>query len=362
MLYLSPGSSVINDLNLPEPTMNIEHKYMKRALQLAACGRFGASPNPMVGAVIVTPDGTIAGEGYHRLCGSAHAEVNAIADMRARYGETADTLLRQCTMYVTLEPCAHYGKTPPCAKLIIDCGIPRVAVGTVDPFAKVSGRGIAMMRQAGIEVSTGILENECRELNRRFFTAHILHRPWVTIKWAQSADGFIDSTRDIDGRPARFSSSTGSVLVHRMRALHDGIAAGSGTFIADRPKLDCRLWPGGRPPVRVAFDRRHRLPAECADIISDSADIRSAFESLYSRGLTSILVEGGKDLLQAVIDSGLWDEARIEISPASLDRRGSVTAPKLCASPSSVELIAGNTIRHYRNNWLDLSELGVKNL
>lgn len=342
--------------------MNIETKFMKRALQLAGCGRFGASPNPMVGAVIATPDGTIAGEGYHRLCGQGHAEVNAVADLRARYGGDSDAVLRQCTMYVTLEPCAHYGKTPPCSRLIIDCGIPRVAVGTVDPFAKVSGRGITMMREAGIEVVTGIMERECRELNRRFFTAHLLHRPWVTVKWAQSADGFIDSTREGDGRPARFSTTTGSVLVHRLRALHDGIAAGSGTFMADHPRLDCRLWPGGRAPQRVAFDRRHRLPEGCADIVADQTDIPEALEALYSRGMTSVLIEGGRDLLQAVIDSGIWDEARVEISPACLGHRGTVTAPVLEASPSSVELISGNTIRHYHNNRLDLSEFGVKNL
>ncbi|MDE6490669.1 MAG: bifunctional diaminohydroxyphosphoribosylaminopyrimidine deaminase/5-amino-6-(5-phosphoribosylamino)uracil reductase RibD [Muribaculaceae bacterium] len=342
--------------------MNIELKYMKRALQLAECGRFGASPNPMVGAVIVTPEGTIAGEGYHRRCGSAHAEVNAVADLRGRYGSDADQVLRQCTMYVTLEPCAHYGKTPPCAKLLIDCGIPRVIVGTADPFAKVSGRGIAMMRNAGIEVVTGIMENECRELNRRFFTAHILHRPWVTIKWAQSSDGFIDCLRDGDGLPARFSRPSGSALVHRLRALHDGIAAGSGTFIADKPRLDCRLWPGGNAPVRIALDRRHRLPADSADMIADATDIMSALTEMYTSGLTSVLIEGGRGILQAVIDSGLWDEARVETAPFDLGERGSTTAPTLEAIPHSVEYIDGNTIRNYRNNWLDLSDLGVKNL
>ena len=181
--------------------MTVDERYMRRALQLAARGMGNTSPNPMVGAMIVAPDGRIIGEGYHRRCGEGHAEVNAVASVTA-----ADLpLLPESTMYVTLEPCSHYGKTPPCARLIIDRGIRRVVVGAADPFPEVSGRGIAMLREAGVEVTEGVLADESRRLNCRFMTAHSQGRPWVTLKWAQSADRYIDSDRP-DGRPERFST------------------------------------------------------------------------------------------------------------------------------------------------------------
>lgn len=310
--------------------MTVDERYMRRALQLAARGMGNTSPNPMVGAVIVAPDGRIIGEGYHRRCGEGHAEVNAVASVTA-----ADLpLLPESTMYVTLEPCSHYGKTPPCARLIIDRGIRRVVVGAADPFPEVSGRGIAMLREAGVEVTEGVLADESRRLNRRFMTAHSQGRPWVTLKWAQSADRYIDSDRP-DGRPERFSTPLTSMLTHRLRSLHDAILAGSGTVLADRPRLDTRLWPAGRTPQPVILDRRRRLgPADISTtatplVLTGCADVADVLGELYRRGITSVLVEGGREVLQSFIDSGLWDAARVETSPEALGARGAVSAPVL---------------------------------
>lgn len=335
--------------------MTADVKYMKRALQLASCGRQWASPNPMVGAVIVLPSGKIIGEGFHRVCGGPHAEVNAVRSVYDAYGSDAPRLLHESTIYVTLEPCAHYGKTPPCAALLVNEKLKRVVVGCVDPFAKVAGRGIAMLRDAGIRVDVGVLENECRELNRRFFTAHTEKRPYVTLKWAQSADGYIDCRRDAGESAHRFSTRLGSVMVHRLRSLHDAVAAGSGTFVADRPRLDCRLWPGGRRPVSVAFDRRGRLPGDAADLIMSCADVRTALSEMYGRGITSVLVEGGCELINAFIDAGQWDEIRIEVTPDRLGDAGSVCAPGMRASgasavpvlPVSSERLDRNVIYYY---------------
>lgn len=307
--------------------MNIEEKYMRRALELARHGLGNTSPNPMVGAVIVDNSGRIIGEGYHRRCGEGHAEVNAIASV----ADADRGALRDATMYVTLEPCSHYGKTPPCAKLIIDTGIPRVVVGAGDPFKEVAGRGIRMMREAGIEVAEGIMAAESRALNRRFMTAHEQQRPFVTLKWARSADGFMDSDR-ADGLPAKFSTPLTAMLVHRLRSLHDAILVGSGTALADNPRLDCRLWPG-RSPRPVVIDRRGRLDEASLwmsnpIILTDSDDLESNLKTLYSKGITSVLVEGGAELLQSFINSGLWDAARIETAPFTLGSHGRVAADR----------------------------------
>lgn len=319
---------------------------MRRALELAAHGLGNTSPNPMVGAVIVDNNGMIIGEGYHRRCGEGHAEVNAIASVKDK------DALKDSTMYVTLEPCSHYGKTPPCAKLIIDMGIPRVVVGSVDPFSEVSGRGIKMLRDAGVEVIDSVLADESRLLNRRFMTAHTLGRPFVTLKWAQSADGFMDSDRP-NGVAHKFSSFLGSVLVHRLRSLYDAIIVGSGTALADNPELNCRLWPG-KSPQPVVVDRHHRVDADNlrmkAPIITDAPDIPSLLKELYSKGFTSLLVEGGAKLLQAFIDSGLWDDARVEISSENLAEHGRVPAPVLKLTPSKSYKIGQNQINEYKNS------------
>ena len=287
-----------------------DEKYMRRALQLARLGEIGAHPNPMVGAVIVAPDGRISGEGFHCRCGEAHAEVNAVADAERNGAD-----LTVATIYVTLEPCAHYGKTPPCAKLIIDKRIPRVVIGTIDPFAKVQGRGVEMLREAGVEVLfvSKELEQKCRQLNRRFFTAHTLRRPFVALKWAETADGFVDRLRSPEEPPLKISTPAGSIAVHRYRSTFDAIAVGSNTEAMDSPRLDARLFPGGRAPRRVRFTRREPLIDQLCRLYSDM-------------GITSLLVEGGPTLQRAFLEAGVVDEIRREISPVALGKPG-IAAP-----------------------------------
>lgn len=312
--------------------MKTEEKYMRRALELASHGRLDASPNPMVGAVIVGNDGRIIGEGWHRRCGEGHAEVNAIASVKD------EALLQDSTMYVTLEPCSHYGKTPPCARLIVDKKIPRVVVGTTDPFEKVSGRGIAILREAGVEVVTGMLEDECRRLNCKFFTAHTLRRPFITLKWAESADRFIDG---------RISTPLTAVLVHKLRAEHDAILVGSGTYLADSPGLDTRLF-AGRSPRRFVLDRRGRtVTPDDVTVISEYDSLGAVMSLLYADGVTSLLVEGGAGVLRSFMAEGLWDKIRVEQSPVCIG--GRVQAPDVPsdAVTESRTMVDGNCITCY---------------
>lgn len=329
--------------------MNVDTVYMKRALELAARGRGFTSPNPMVGAVIVH-EGRIIGEGYHRRCGEAHAEVNAVASVSDR------TLLADSTMYVTLEPCSHYGKTPPCAKLIIDCGIPRVVVGAVDPFSKVAGRGIAMLRDAGVEVIDGVMADECRRLNAMFFTAHTLQSPFVTLKWARSADGFMDRHRSPGEPAARFSNDATTMLTHRLRAVHDAILTTSSTVNADNPLLTVRSWYG-RDPRPVILDRRGTVNPEAAIlgrdaiIYNEDKPLDEILADLYSRhGITSVLVEAGPTLLQQFIDAELWDLIRVETSPVELGDEGTAPAPALAATPGHTDIVDGNRLDYYSAN------------
>lgn len=327
----------------------IDNRYMRRALELARHGLGNASPNPMVGAVIVH-DGRIIGEGYHRRCGDGHAEVNAIASV----SPDNRGLLSSATIYVTLEPCSHYGKTPPCAKLIIDTGIPRVVIGAVDPFEKVAGRGVAMLRKAGIEVTTGVLDRECRELNRRFFTAHTLRRPFVTLKWAQSSDGFLDCVREAGMNAYKFSTPLTSLFTARLRSLHDAILTSAATVNADNPRLTVRRW-AGRQPIPVILDRSDKVNRDAlllqnpATITLSSATIDEALAALYERGITSVLVEAGPRLLHAFIASGLWDEARVEVAPIILGEKGCGKAPQIDAEPSGNDRLGQNYFYYYRN-------------
>lgn len=331
--------------------MQINEKYMRRALQLAALGAGHASPNPMVGAVIVAPDGRIIGEGWHRRCGEGHAEVNAVASVAHR------DALRTATMYVTLEPCSHWGRTPPCAKLIIDSGIPRVVVAATDPFHAVSGRGIAMLRDAGVEVHTGMLAEESLRLNRRFITAHTQQRPYVVLKWAQSADGFLDRVR-LPGQPAaRLSTPLTSMLMHRLRGRCDAILAGSGTVLADNPRLDARLWPGAKAPRPVVLDRRGRVPSDArvmregAIVVRERTQPGELLQMLYAEhGITSLLVEGGAEVLRSFIDAGAWDIARVEVAPVHFGDEGTAKAPAMPCQPQKAETIDGNTIYWYENH------------
>jgi diaminohydroxyphosphoribosylaminopyrimidine deaminase/5-amino-6-(5-phosphoribosylamino)uracil reductase len=323
--------------------MTTDEKYMARCLQLAENGRCTTSPNPMVGAVVVWHD-RILGEGYHVHCGQAHAEVNALASVKERH------LLPEATIYVSLEPCSHYGKTPPCADLIIRERLKRVVVGCVDPFPQVSGRGIRKLQEAGIEVTVGVLEQECRHHIRRFITANTLHRPYVTLKWAQSEDGFLDVKRQ-NGKPVTLSSPLTQLLVHKRRAEHDAIMVGTRTALLDNPSLTTRLWPG-RNPLRVTVDRHGALPRtlrlfndEADTVVYTTETLPEILADLARRKVQSLMVEGGAQLLQSFIDAGLWDEAFVEVAPVCLGE--GVAAP---VWPSDVvrksEKIMGTTIFH----------------
>ena len=268
--------------------------YMQRCLQLAANGMQNAKPNPMVGAVIVCDD-RIIGEGYHVCCGQAHAEVNAFASVKP----DDEHLLPYSTLYVSLEPCSHYGKTPPCADLIVSKGVRRVVVGCLDPFEKVSGRGIQRLRDAGIDVTVGVLEEECRHLNRRFFTFHTKHRPYITLKWAQSSNGFIDN----DGKAFRFSTPYTQMLVHKLRSENDAILVGRITEEREHPQLNVREWTG-KSPRKIVLS--HDNPLDLA--------------RLYDEGIQTLLVEGGRETLQWFIDNGLYDDVRIETSPIEIEK------------------------------------------
>ena len=262
---------------------------MRRCIELAENGRQLSRPNPMVGAVIVS-SGHVIGEGYHVRCGEGHAEVNAFASVRPE----DEPLLKDATIYVSLEPCAHYGKTPPCCDLIIKKGVRRVVVGCVDPFAKVQGRGIEKIRQAGIDVTVGVLEEECRWLNRRFFTFHEKHRPYIILKWAQTENGFMDD----NGKPLAISTPYTKMLVHQLRSSEDAIVVGRTTWEREHPQLNVREWSGRAPTPFVLTRERGGVDALLADC--------------YERQLQSLIVEGGAKTLQSFMERGLWDEIRIE--------------------------------------------------
>lgn len=324
--------------------MTKDEKYISRCLQLAYNGLNNTAPNPMVGAVIVHND-RIIGEGYHIRCGEAHAEVNAIRSVKD------ESLLKEATIYVSLEPCSHYGKTPPCADLIIEKGIPRVIVGCMDPFSLVAGRGINKLRQAGIEVIVGVLEEECKNLIQRFITFNTLKRPYVTLKWAESADGFIDVNRTA-GSPVILSNPLTGMLVHKKRAEHAAILVGRRTALLDNPSLTTRNWYG-KNPIRLVIDRDLTLPkslrlfsGEAPTWVFTQKSEKSTFpqteyiqmdfdkdllpqilETLYQRKRQSLMVEGGSKLLQSFIDSDFWDEAYIEQSPVRL--KEGVAAPNI---------------------------------
>lgn len=322
--------------------MTLHETYMQRCIELARNGRMHAAPNPMVGAVIVHND-RIIGEGYHACCGKAHAEVNAINSVRP-----ADrALLKDSTLYVSLEPCAHFGRTPPCALLIVKTGIPRVVVGCVDPFAKVQGRGISLMREAGIEVTVGVLEEECQRLNCRFITAQTLRRPYITLKWARSADGFIDRWREsADEEPAHISTEHSLMHVHRLRAENQAILVGHRTLSLDHPTLTVRHWAGNNP-LRVVLGRisEGELPAG----FQAFADKSTMLSELYRQGIQTLLIEGGQQTLQSFIDEGLWDEAYVEVGQTVLG--SGVPEPRM---PVGVTLtprqVFGATVWHYVNN------------
>jgi diaminohydroxyphosphoribosylaminopyrimidine deaminase/5-amino-6-(5-phosphoribosylamino)uracil reductase len=308
--------------------MNIHEKYMDRCLELARLGAGSVSPNPMVGCIIVY-DGEIIGEGFHEKYGEAHAEVNAVRTVKNQ------TLLNNCTLYVSLEPCSHFGLTPPCSDLIIEKKIPRVVIGTIDSFAKVAGKGIEKLKKAGIDVRVGILEKECREINKRFFTFHEKKRPYIFLKWAETADGFIDfdRTKNQFGEPTWITGEKALVRVHQMRAVEDAILVGTNTALKDNPSLTVRHCTG-RNPLRLVIDNQLRLPEnlnlfdgtvktivfnslkdevigniEFVKIDFGKKMIHQILKKLYQQNIQSLIVEGGKQLLESFIQENLWDEA-----------------------------------------------------
>ncbi|MDR3652021.1 MAG: bifunctional diaminohydroxyphosphoribosylaminopyrimidine deaminase/5-amino-6-(5-phosphoribosylamino)uracil reductase RibD [Paludibacter sp.] len=342
-----------------------EEKYMSRCLQLARFGDGYVAPNPMVGAVLVCDD-KIIGEGYHRHYGEAHAEPNAIHSVKDK------ELLKQATLYVSLEPCSHYGKTPPCANLIVSSGIPRVVIGTLDPNPKVSGRGVDILRKAGIEVVVGVLEDECRELNKRFFIYQTQKRPYVLLKWAQTQDGFIDRIRtDCTEPPLQISNEITKQLTHKMRSENQSILVGANTVLLDNPSLTVRNWTG-KSPIRIAIDSNGRIPenfnlmdgsiptliftqkvrtnkthVEFIHIDFDSNRLKTILQEIYERNIHSVLVEGGATILNSFIEEGLWDEANVEVSPQRINE--GVAAPVLQLQPVTRQLFAGHEWLFFKN-------------
>jgi len=318
-----------------------EHeKYMKRCIELAQLGAGYVSPNPMVGAVIVH-QGKIIGEGYHRQYGGPHAEVNAVNMVLTNFAE-AEELLRESIIYVSLEPCAHYGKTPPCADLIIKYRIPNVVVGCRDPFDQVNGKGIEKLQEAGINVEVGVLEKECRDLNKRFFTRVKSQRPYIILKWAKTADGFFAPN---DGSQFWISGPESRRLVHQWRAEEDAILIGKNTAMIDNPQLNLRHWEG-KAPKRIVIDRRLELSSDL-NIYDQSVEtlifnaIKTDVEvnikyialedfdrfvphyilyQLYLQDIQSVIIEGGAHTLNAFIEAGLWDEARIFTGKSVLNK------------------------------------------
>jgi diaminohydroxyphosphoribosylaminopyrimidine deaminase/5-amino-6-(5-phosphoribosylamino)uracil reductase len=330
----------------------------------------------MVGAVLVYEDRVI-GEGYHRIYGVAHAEVNCVNSVAAE----DVPLISRSTLYVSLEPCAHFGKTPPCADLIIRMRIPKVVVGCRDPFPQVNGKGIERLLAAGVAVEVGVLEAECVELNRRFFTFNTLHRPYIVLKWAQSANGRIaGALGEGIGERVFISNEYTNRLVHKWRSEEAAILVGTRTALADDPSLTVRLW-SGPDPIRLVIDKELTLPAtlrlfdgsvrtivfnmlkheEGRDNLSyyqladDSSIVRQICQALYQLKIQSVLVEGGARLLQSFIDEGCWDEARV-ITNNELELPGGLAAPVLdqinggkALQPISHEFLFSDTIRYYKN-------------
>lgn len=336
--------------------MATDLQFMQRCIQLAQLGAGHVAPNPMVGAVVVH-NGRIIGEGYHERYGGPHAEVNAIASV----AEEDRPLLKSSTMYVSLEPCAHFGKTPPCSDLIIHTGIPEVVVGIRDPFPAVDGKGIEKLTAAGVKVRTGVGEDECRFLNRRFFGFHQKQRPYIILKWAQTANGKVDGVGE---DRLLISDDLTNRLVHRWRSEEAAIMVGRKTVEKDDPLLDNRLWTGNSP-IRVVIDADLRLSPgrrvfrntgrvvilngrkdevqgnlhfKKTDFSNFAAGICRA---LYEENVLSVLIEGGPETLQSFMVAGLWDEARV-ITNTSLHVSQGLDAPKLSSGRLSRALDLGS--------------------
>jgi diaminohydroxyphosphoribosylaminopyrimidine deaminase/5-amino-6-(5-phosphoribosylamino)uracil reductase len=341
--------------------MVFEKKYMSRCLELANCGLGGVAPNPMVGCVIVYKD-TIIGEGYHNLFGGPHAEVNAIESVSDK------ELLKKSTLYVNLEPCAHWGKTPPCSDLIIETGIPEVVIGCLDIFAEVNGKGIERLRTAGVKVETGLMEAESLDLNKRFFTFHKHKRPYIILKWAQTGDGFI-AREDYSSK--WITNPYSRLLVHQWRSEEAAIMVGTNTAIYDNPQLSSRDMKA-RNPVRIVFDKEGRIPEthhlfdgnqktlvftilkkagkpnlEFVQVDFRSPDLlKEVMHFLYENDIQSVIIEGGSALLKSFIKADLWDEARVFENREVFFGKG-IAAPLLDRKAEAGCEISGDSLSYY---------------
>ncbi|WCC45920.1 bifunctional diaminohydroxyphosphoribosylaminopyrimidine deaminase/5-amino-6-(5-phosphoribosylamino)uracil reductase RibD [Tenacibaculum finnmarkense] len=350
--------------------MTENEKYIKRCLQLAKNGIGTARPNPSVGAVVVYKN-TIIGEGFTSAYGANHAEVNAINSVKDK------TLLKEATIYVTLEPCAHFGKTPPCADLIVKHQIAKVVIGCVDTNSLVAGKGIERLQNAGINVTVGVLEDECKKHHKRFFTVQNKKRPFIVLKWAETADGFIAPLKRDAQQPVWISNSYSQQLVHKIRSQEQAILVGTNTVIADNPSLDVRHWVGNNP-VRIVLDKNLRIPlnvtvfdkkiktlvlvdkatkinkvkeqVEVLEKIDFSSRVAEQIcEVLQKHQIQSVLIEGGAQTLQTFIDANLWDEAQVFVGGTSFEN--GVEAPSLSAEKILLKKqnIASDVLKTFEN-------------
>lgn len=344
--------------------------YIAKCIEIARRGEYYVAPNPMVGAVLVrNSDECVLAEGWHEQFGGPHAEVNCFRNYESRIAkhEWPAVDLRDCTLFVSLEPCCHYGKTPPCAKLIIEKGVGHVVVGMLDPNPLVAGKGVQMLREAGIEVETGVLEKECRELNKRFLCLHEKKRPYVVLKWAQTADGFVDTKRATGASNGKhlngalpISTEKTKALVHKMRAENMAIMVGTRTVLLDNPRLRNTHWEG-RDPIRVTIDRHGIIPSNARIFESETQEEKKVYNGiepvivyreqsdwpfilsdLAGRNIHSVLVEGGPRLLESILKSGIWDEMHIEVAPEIKIGEG-VPAPEV-ALPEAFESVDGHRL------------------
>ena len=313
-----------------------DEAYMRRCIALARLGMGHVHPNPMVGAVIVH-NGRIIGEGYHQMYGGPHAEVNAIRSVNN------PEILKESTIYVSLEPCSHYGKTPPCADKLIEMGFLRVVVGATDPHDKVNGKGIAKLRSAGIDVTVGVLREECEWLNRRFFTYHRKQRPYVILKWAQTADGFMDIDRTQQPQGSYWITNPElRVLVHKWRSEEPAIVIGYNTYRNDHPALTTRFYPGNSPQ-RFIMARNAELLPPIDGFTYLPEDPKAVLSTLYEQKINSVIIEGGRQTLLHFIESGLWDEARVLTGQVRWGQ--GLPAPQLSGDADESIDIHGDSVR-----------------
>ena len=348
--------------------MNIHEKYINRCIELAKNGFGTTYPNPMVGSVIVLND-VIIGEGWHKKAGEPHAEVNAINSVKDKL------LLKKATIYVSLEPCSHYGKTPPCANLIIESGIKHVVIGVLDSNSKVCGRGMMHLQQNGCDVTIGVLEKECSNLNKRFFTFHKKKRPFIVLKWAETKDGFIDKlrTKTSDNFPNWISNQYSQQFVHKMRADEQAILIGTTTALNDNPSLTIRSWTGNNP-IRIVIDKLLKIPSHYnlfdetvqtiilteklpeeesrKNVVFEKIDFtknvpNQICEVLYRNEIQSVLIEGGSQTLNSFIDANLWDEAFVFVGDVNFNE--GLKAPEIKKVPDEIQKISNDTLKIYLN-------------